>query len=251
MALVPSDTDRAPNSGMGFRTTHWSVVVAAREVGGPDRHAALASLCSTYWPPLYTFIRCRGYAPQEAEDLTQEFFLRFLERNALEKVQPTTGKFRSFLLVCLKNFLANERERACAQRRGGGQFVIPLDAITAEAHGALGNGDRLTPETAYERRWAFAVLEQTLEELRRAYDLEKKSDLFDQLQGFLPCGKGTISKTELAVSRCVSVGAINVAIHRLRQRFGSLLRQQVARTVSSNAEVEEEIRYLMDVLSAR
>ena len=138
-----------------FHTTHWSVVLAARDQDRPDAAEALASLCSTYWYPLYAFIRRRGSSPHEAEDLTQEFFYRFLERHALESVQPTAGKFRSFLLTCLKNFLANERERAQAQRRGGGQPLVPLDGGDAETRYSLEPVDHRTPDAVFERRWAL------------------------------------------------------------------------------------------------
>ena len=152
---------------MGFHTTHWTIVLAAREKDGTAAREALASLCSTYWFPLYAFIRRQGSNPHEAEDLTQEFFFRFLERHSLGQVQPAAGKFRSFLLACLRNFLANERERAHAQRRGGGQLLVPLDSADAETRYSLEPADHRTPEAVFERRWVFAVLERTMKELRR------------------------------------------------------------------------------------
>ena len=223
-------------------------MLAARGSEGAAGRDALASLCSTYWYPLYAFVRRQGSSPHEAEDLTQEFFCRFLERNSLTSVQPSAGKFRSFLLACFKNFLSNERARANAQRRGGGRVILPLDSGEAETRYSLEPADHLTPEAVFERRWAFAVLERTMTELRREYSAAEKSDLFESLQGFLPGGRESISRTELAAKRGVSVGAIDVAVHRLRQRFGVLLREEVARTVSFEAEVEEEIRYLILVL---
>ena len=222
--------------------------MAARGGDGPGAQEALSRLCSTYWYPLYSFIRRQGSSAQEAEDLTQEFFCRFLERHALECVHPAAGKFRSFLLVCLKNFLANERNKALAQRRGGGKPIISLDATDADTRYSLEPVDRLTPEAVFERRWAFAVLEKTMAMLRREYLTDEKCRRFEELQGFLPGGREALSKAELAARRGVSVGAIDVAIHRLRQRFGALLREQVAQTVSAEAEVEEEIRYLISVL---
>jgi RNA polymerase sigma factor (sigma-70 family) len=239
-----------PTAAMGFHTTHWTVVLTARAKDSTAAREALASLCSTYWYPLYAFIRRQGFSPHDAEDLTQEFFFRFLERHALGSVQPACGKFRSFLLVCLKNFLGNERERAQAQRRGGGRPLVPLDSSDAETRYTLEPADNRTPEAVFERRWAFAVLEQTMAELQREHAAGEKRDLFEALQGFLPGGQGSVSKTELAAKRGISVGAIDVAVHRLRQRFGALLREQVAQTVSSEAEVEEEIRHLISVLSA-
>ncbi len=235
---------------MGFRTTHWTIVLAAREKDGTVAREALASLCSTYWYPLYAFTRRQGSSPHETEDLTQEFFFRFLERHALGSVQPAAGKFRSFLLACLKNFLAHERERAHAQRRGGGQPLIPLEGADAESRYSLEPADQRTPEVVFERRWAFAVLERTMTELRREYVTAGKCELFEALQSFLPGGHGDASRADLAAKRGVSVGAIDVAIHRLRQRFGNLLRAQVAQTVSSGAEVEEEIRYLISVIGS-
>jgi RNA polymerase sigma-70 factor (ECF subfamily) len=235
---------------MGFHTTHWTVILKARDQSGATAGAALESLCATYWYPLYAFIRRQGASPHEAEDLTQEFFHRFLERNGLASVQPAAGKFRSFLLACLKNFLANERERAHAQRRGGGRQILALNGAEAETRYCLEQADPLTPEKVFERRWAFAVIERTIQELKREYGGEEKQAFFEQLQGFLPGGQGVTSRGELAAGRGVSIGAIDVAIHRLRQRFGVLLREQVARTVASESEVEEEIRYLISVLGA-
>jgi DNA-directed RNA polymerase specialized sigma24 family protein len=239
-----------PTSAMGFHTTHWTVILEARDQGGATAGTALESLCATYWYPLYAFIRRQGASPHEAEDLTQGFFQRFLERNGLARVRPAAGKFRSFLLVCLKNFLANERERAHAQRRGGGRPLLTLNAEEAETRYCLEPADPLTPEKEFERRWAFAVIERTIQELRREYFGEDKQALFEQLQGFLPGGQGVTSRAELAARRGVTVGAIDVAIHRLRQRFGVLLREQVARTVSNENEVEDEIRYLISVVGA-
>jgi len=232
-----------------FHTTHWTVVLAAREKDGTVAREALASLCSTYWYPLYAFIRRTGVAPHDAEDLTQEFLCRFVERQALGGVHPEAGKFRSFLLACLKNFLANERERARAQRRGGGRPLIPLDSADAQARFAAEPADPRTPEALFERRWAFAVLERTMTELRREYFVSGKGNLFEALKGFLPGGEAGSTRAEVAAERGVSPGAVDVAIHRLRQRFGTLLREQVAQTVSSDAEVDEEIRYLIALLS--
>jgi len=239
-----------PIEGIGFQTTHWSVVLAAGASGATGRDEALASLCETYWHPLYAFIRRQGSSPHEAEDLTQGFFCRFLERNAVTSVRPAAGKFRSFLLACLKNFLANERERAHAQRRGGGRVPLPLHSDDAESRYVQEPVDHLTPDAIFERRWACAVLERTMSELRREYSNGKKQQQLEELEGFLPGERASGSRAELAARRGVSMGAIDVAIHRLRQRFGALLREQVAQTVSSPAEVDEEIRHLISVLGS-
>ena len=235
---------------MGFHTTHWTIVLAATGEDGTKMREALASLCATYWYPLYAFIRRQGSGPHEAEDLTQGFFCHFLERDALARVNPAAGKFRSFLLACLKNFLANERERARAQRRGGGSALLPLDTGDAETRYLLEPADPKTPEAIFERRWAFAVLERTMAELRRECSTEQKRQQLEDLEGLLPGGQPSVSRAELAAKRGVSLGAIDVAVHRLRQRFGALLREQVAKTVSSEAEVQEELRYLISVLGS-
>jgi RNA polymerase sigma factor (sigma-70 family) len=236
-------------TAMGFHTTHWTVVLAAREKGTASAREAVERLCETYWYPIYAFVRRQGLSSHESEDLTQEFFFRFLERHSLGSVQPAAGKFRSFLLACLKNFLANERERAHAQRRGGGVTHVAFDAGDAETRYSLEPADSRNPESLFERRWALAVLERVIAELRREYSTAGKTDLFEALNGFLPGGHGDISRAELAAKRGVSVGAIDVAVHRMRQRFGALLRQAVTQTVSSEAEVDEEIRHLITVLN--
>jgi DNA-directed RNA polymerase specialized sigma24 family protein len=245
--------DSAPATAAGFHTTHWTIVLAAGEKDSVPAREALAKLCSTYWYPLYAFIRRQGSSPHEAEDLTQQFFYQFLERHALGSVRPTAGKFRSFLLACLKNFLANERARAQAQRRGGGRLIVSLDAADAETRYSLEPVDLQVPDAVFDRRWAFAVLEGTMKELEGEYAASKNKDIFDQLKGSLPGSQGgydSVSREEFAAKRGVSVGAIDVAVHRLRQRFGALLREQVAHTVSSEAEVEEEIRYLISVIGS-
>lgn len=234
-----------------FTTTHWTDVMAARGDNGTAAHNALERLCSAYWYPLYAFVRRQGSAPHEAEDLTQEFFRQFLERNSLAHVQPAAGRFRSFLLACLKNFLANERARAHAQRRGGGRTILSLDATEGESRYTHEPADHKTPEDDFERRWAFAVLERTMLDLRREYAVAEKQEQFEDLQGFLPNGRAGIAREALAAKRGVSLGAIDVAVHRLRQRFGVLLRQQVAQTVSATEQIDEEIRHLIAVLSGR
>jgi RNA polymerase sigma-70 factor (ECF subfamily) len=246
MALSSEDRTAA----MAFHTTHWSVVMAARgQEESTAAREALASLCSSYWNPLYSFIRRQGYNPQEAEDLTQGFFCNILERNSLKNVAQPAGKFRSFLLTCLKHFLINEREKAHAQRRGGGHAIIPLEIDLAETHYALEPADNVTPEALYEKRWALTVLEHTTNALEREYAAQNKKDVFAELKGFLPGGQGGESRADFAARRGISAGAVDVAIHRLRQRFGALLRQEVAQTVSSEAEMDEEIRYLISIVA--
>jgi RNA polymerase sigma-70 factor (ECF subfamily) len=244
----PQSAGETPARDAAFHTTHWSVILAAREREGEAAKKALANLCSAYWYPLYAFVRARGSGPHDAEDLTQEFFARFLEKDSLANVSPSGGKFRSFLLVCLKHFLTNEWERARAQRRGGGETPIPLEGGEAETRYSLEPPDKLTPDLLFEKRWAFTVLEHTMKALEQEYARKGRGEEFAELKGFLPGGDGGGSRAELAAKRGVSASAVDVAVHRLRQRFGTLLREQVARTVASEKEVDEEIQYLISVL---
>jgi RNA polymerase sigma-70 factor (ECF subfamily) len=251
MGPLSSPGTDLPTGQMSFHTTHWSVVLAAREQDDATlARQALGTLCSTYWYPLYAFVRRQGFGPHEAQDLAQEFFYQFLERHALKHVRPEAGKFRSFLLTCLKNFLVNQRERAQAQRRGSGQPVLSLDGASAETQYSLEPADRVTPELLFDRRWAMNVLDQALKALERDYAKRGQSDLFAALRGFLPSARGSESRAEVAAKHGMSPGALDVAVHRLRQRFGSMLREQVAQTVSSEGQVEEEIRYLISVLGS-
>lgn len=248
MSQLSPTRDQAPASDMAFYTTHWSVIVAAREQNGPAAQEALAKLCAAYWYPLYAFVRRQGFGPPDAEDLTQEFFRNLLEGKLLRSVGQAGGKFRSFLLTCLKHFLANQRERSQTQRRGGGAQVIPLEVATAETQYLLEPVENVTPEVVFERRWALNVLDQALQRLEQEYAQRNKSDLFEALRGFLPGSQTDDSRSEAAAKCEMSAAAVDVAIHRLRQRYGSVLRQLVALTVSSEAEVDEEIRYLISML---
>ena len=248
MPPAPDMGDELPAGQAAFHTTHWSAIFTARDQDGTAARDALAGLCSTYWYPLYAFVRRRGYSPHDAEDLTQEFFRDFLQKNALLSASPARGKFRSFLLTCLKNFLANERHRAQTQRRGGGQPMISLDGNEAEMRWSLEPANQLTPEALFEKRWALTVLETTMKTLEAEYAAKGKTAVFEDLRGFLPGGQGIQSRIEFAAKRGLSAGAVDVAVHRLRQRFGVLLREQVARTVSGPEEVEEEIRHLISAL---
>jgi RNA polymerase sigma-70 factor (ECF subfamily) len=237
-----------PTAAIGFHTTHWTIVLTARE-GKAAAEDALSKLCLKYWYPIYAFIRRTGASPHESEDLTQEFFCRLLQRDWLANVAPAGGKFRSFLLVCVKNFLSNERDKALAQRRGGGRAPLPLEREDAETRYLIEPQDPITPEVLFERRWVFELLEQTIQALRNEYTQTARLDWFDDLQGFLPGGKDISSRAEIAKKHAVSANAVDVAIHRLRQRFGILLRQKVTETVASESEVDDEIRHLMSALS--
>lgn len=237
-----------PGSQASFPPTHWSVILAARDTDPVVAGQALERLCRSYLLPLYAFVRRRGSSPHDAQDITQEFILQFLERDALARVHPDAGRFRSFLLACFKNFLSNQRARDRSQRRGGGTHAIPIDTSDFESRYSVIPADPLSPDIAFDRRWAFALLEGTLGRLREEYAGARKLEAFEELQGFLPGGRGEVSRAELAAKRGVTPGAIDVAVHRLRQRFGELLREEVARTLSAPDQVDEELRHLMSVL---
>lgn len=234
-----------------FEETRWSVVLAARETDSPQAAIALETLCRTYWPPLYAFIRRHGHRPEEAQDLTQEFFARFLKRNGLAGTTPEKGRFRSFLLAVLKHFLINEWHREQCQKRGGGQAALYLDAEVVEARYQVELIETATPETVFERHWAFTVLDQTMDRLREEYASDGKRELFGLLKETLSGQKRATSSAELAARCGLTVGAVDVAAHRLRRRYRELLREEIAHTVSHPAEIEEEIRHLKAVLGQR
>jgi RNA polymerase sigma factor (sigma-70 family) len=243
-------TEPEPHTGSsdaaGFAATRWSVVLAAARGGdSPPAADALAELCRTYWYPLYAYIRRRGYETHEAEDLTQDFFTRLLAKDYLAGVAREKGKFRSFLLVALKHFLANEWDRAQAQKRGGGKAIIALDALTAENRYRLEPADTLTPERLFEQQWALTVLEQTLDRLQAEFVANGKRELFETLKRFLTGDGQPSSYAEVGAELGMSAGAVKVAVHRLRRRYRQLLRDQIAQTVASPDEIDEEIHYLL------
>ncbi|HEX7860528.1 MAG TPA: sigma-70 family RNA polymerase sigma factor [Verrucomicrobiae bacterium] len=234
-----------------FRTTQWNLVLtAAQKRNNSSAEDALARLCSIYWFPLYAFCRRQGRKPHDAEDLTQAFFAHLLHKNGLSSVRRENGRFRNFLLASIKNFLNNEWDRIQAQRRGGGCRVISINEEDMERQYSSDATVPLPPDQLFERKWAWAVLNQTMKVLRDEYVSQNNGILFDHLQGFLPGGRGTVSRAELAAERGVTVGAIDVAIHRMRHRFGAILRELVSDTVSSDADVDEEIGYLISVLGS-
>ena len=232
-----------------FVTTHWSVVVSAGQSDSTRAQSALARLCETYWYPLYAYVRHRGYSPEDAQDLTQEFFARLLERNWVGSADREKGRFRAFLLTAMNHFLADEWDRVKAQKRGGGLYTLPLDVQTAESRFQLEPPDPLTPEKIYERRWAQTLLETVFEQLRQAYAAEGKGALFAELKASLVQARAALPYAELAARLKLSEGALRVAVHRLRQRYRELLRTEIAHTVTEPGEVEEELRYLFRVLT--
>jgi len=236
------------NHAAQFATTHWSVVVAAGAKESPHAREALTALCATYWYPLYAYARRLGHEAHQAQDLTQEFFTRFLEKDYLKALDPERGKFRTFLLVSFRHFLANEHDRANAQKRGGGPNTLSLDLDAAEWRTRLEPSHALTPEKLFERRWALTLLEQTLARLRAEFTTSGRGPLFDHLKGSLTGEKTGVRSQELADRLGMTTGAINVAVHRLRQRYRELLREEIARTVSNPEDIDGEIRDLFAAL---
>jgi RNA polymerase sigma-70 factor (ECF subfamily) len=224
------------------------VVLTAARSDTPRARAALETLCQAYWHPLYAYVRRRGYSPEDAQDLTQEFFARLLERNAVAKVAPQKGRFRSFLLASLNHFLADEWDKARAQKRGGGK-VISLDLQSAETWLGEIPAEHFTPEKAFEHRWAITLLEQVYQRLGEEYRAAGKSALFDTLRVALAGKSDAAPYAELARQLDMSEGAVKVAVHRLRQRYRELLRETIADTVSGPDEVEDELRYLFRTLA--
>ncbi len=233
-----------------FATTHWSLIVRAGDLDrSPGGQAALEKLCRIYWYPLYSFVRLSGSAPADAQDLTQGFFLQLLKTNFLEAVTPEKGKFRSFLLASLKHYCSNERDRARAQKRGGGIAPISIDEQDAEGRYRLEPIDHMTPEKLYERRWALTVLDRALARLRKDYTSSGRIKLFDQLKEDLTGERTGLTHAEIGRRLDMTPGAVKVAAHRLRKRFRECLRDEIAETVSELDEIEEEIHHLFHALS--
>jgi RNA polymerase sigma factor (sigma-70 family) len=231
-----------------FVTTHWSVVLTAGRADTPRARAAIETLCRTYWYPLYAYIRRRGYSPEDAQDLTQEFFARLLEKNALARVRREGGKFRSYLLTALNHFLVDEWKKARAQKRGAGR-VLSLDAEEAETRFGREPADRLTPERLFEQNWAVALLNLVYGRLRLEYDGGGKTRLFEELKFCLAGERSSLPYSELAERLNLTESAVKVTVHRLRRRYRELLREEVAHTVASGDEIEDELRSLFRALA--
>lgn len=231
-----------------FRTTHWSVVLAAGQGASDGADAALEKLCRAYWWPLYAFVRRRGYEAHDAQDLTQEFFTRLLTKNYLRAVDRSKGKFRSFLLAALDHFLANEWRNAHAQKRGGNCSFVSIDDDSAEQPYQLVSTSNLSPEQFFDKQWAITLLEQAVARLREEFLTAGKQALFDEVKIFLTGEKRAASYAELGTRLGMTEAALKMAVSRMRQRYGELLRAEIADTVSDPAEVEEELRALIAAL---
>lgn len=244
--VSPDQPGESPGHAAGvFATTHWSVVVQASDSQSPESTRAMERLCRTYWYPLYVFVRRKGHGHEDASDLTQAFFARFLEKRFLRSVDANLGKFRTFLLASVTHFLANEWDKSQAQRRGGGVRMLSLDDPGADQRYQLEPVDHVTPETLFERRWAQTVMSVVLDRLAG----ETSEQRFEVLKRFLLEDKGEMSYDEASAQLGMSVPAITSAIHRMRGRFRVLLFEEVANTVDKPEEVERELRHLLAVLS--
>jgi len=235
-----------------FRPTRWSVVLLSAQSKAPGSRAALAALCRLYWYPLYAFVRRRGYNPEDAQDLTQGFFLHLLDHKALAQVDPLKGKFRSFLLASIQNYLSKETDRARCLKRGGKTEFVSLDAENAEDRYRLEPTDYLTAEKIFDARWALALLDEAMRLLSAEYAGQGKTATLETLKPFLgPIDSEAMpSYEQVAKQLAVSVGAARILVHRLRKRYTTLLRAEVARTVSDPGDIDEEIHSLCDALIA-
>jgi RNA polymerase sigma factor (sigma-70 family) len=232
-----------------FPITRWTLVVAAGDSQRKEAHSALASLCEGYWYPLYAYVRRRGYPADQAQDLTQEFFVRVLDGRYLDRADPEKGRFRAFILTSLKFFLADEADRNRAQKRGGGN-LRSLEISSGEERYQRDPAHNETPERIFERRWALSVLDRVVEKLRNEFVHHGRPEHFERLKVFL-LGQSDAPYATLAREMNTSEGALKVAIHRLRKRYRDLFRQEIADTVADPAEVESELHFLAAVLTRK
>jgi RNA polymerase sigma factor (sigma-70 family) len=237
------------DGAVAFVTTHWSVVLTAQGKS-PAADEALEKLCRSYWRPLYGFVRRQGFSPEEAEDLTQSFFARLLERRDLDAVRREKGRLRSYLLVALKHFLADEWHRAMTVKRGRGRRLISLDELVARDGADLEPADNLSADRIYERRWALTVLEQVLARLRDEYRTAGKALLFERFKASLGDEPDRASQADIAKGLGMTENAVKQASHRFRERYRVLLREEIAHTVAAPGDVEDELQYLVAVLRA-
>jgi RNA polymerase sigma factor (sigma-70 family) len=246
--MSPTDLRRETGAAV-FATTHWSVVLEAQGES-PAAHDALEELCRTYWRPVYAFLRRQGVGPEEAEDIAQGFFAQLLERRKFSALRKEKGRLRSFLLGALKYFLADEQRRAMAIKRGKGQRLIPLERLRVDERIEMEPSDPVTAEMIYEHRWALTVLERVLSRLKDEYQTAGNAALFDSLKQLLPDEPGSPSQADIAAQLGMTENAIRQAFYRFRQRYQSLLREEIAHTVATPGDIEDELRHLIAVLEA-
>jgi RNA polymerase sigma factor (sigma-70 family) len=248
--LTPEHSTPASTApGDIFATTHWTVVLAAGRRHTPQSDGALEELCRTYWFPLYAYVRRRGHTKADAEDLVQAFFARFLAKNYLEGLSAERGRFRAFLLASLKHFLINEWKKSQRLKRSGGEKLLSLDWQTADTQFQVAATNEPSPDKAFDREWALALLAKVIERLRAECDAAGKSKQFEQLKIFLTAGKGALSHAEAAKKLGMDETAVRVAAHRLRKRYRILLRDEISQTLTDPAQVDEEMRALFGAFS--
>ena len=234
---------------MRWATTSWTQVLAARDAPSAESRQALEGLCRLYWYPLYAFVRHQGFDPEESRDLTQAYFAQLIEKGYLEDFDPSLGRFRVFLRASIKNFISKEREKARAWKRGGRTAILSLDADEVEGRYRLEPVDRLTPEEIYERRWALTLLERVLGTLHSEFQEKGRGAEFETLKGFLTGEEPRLPYREVAAALSTSEAAVKSSVHRLRQRFGHLLRKEIAETVAGPEDVDDEVRHLLGVIA--
>jgi DNA-directed RNA polymerase specialized sigma24 family protein len=239
----------APVQPLLFATTRWSVVLAARDDESEEATTALETLCRAYWPPLYAFARRRGHSPHDAEDLTQGFFARLLEKEWLDAARQERGRFRQFLLMAFKRFMANEWDAARRLKRGGAQFSIPLDAKLAERLYVEECDPSAAADELYEKRWVLALLDRVLATLRREFSAAGREAAYEYLKPHLTSARGEIAYAGLAAELGSTEGAARVAVHRMRRRYREIFREEIAATVAADADVADELAHLLDVLA--
>lgn len=241
-------SDSTSGSARSFATTHWSQVLAAKQGDPSAAAAALENLCRTYWYPLYAFLRRSGHRPHDAQDLTQAFFARLLQRDFLERIDPRKGKFRSFLLAALKNFLCDEWDKVQAVKRGGGQVFMSLDDLQAEDRYRSEPDASAPAERLFEQRWALTLLGRALGQLRDEFISAGKGQEFDELKVFLSAPTVDGAYDAVAPKLAVAVETVGVKVHRLRQRYGELIRAEIAQTVADPSEIEDELQHLFNAV---
>jgi RNA polymerase sigma-70 factor (ECF subfamily) len=246
MSSRPSSSD-APRV---FPNTRWSVVLAATQRPSPESAAALEAICRAYWYPLYAYVRHCGQPPHDAQDLTQEFFCRLLEKRWLDSANPDRGKLRSFLIVALKNFMRKEWRRASAQRRGGGHTTVQFDTAFAESRYAVDN-HTLAADESFDQQWALTLLDLTVNRLRAEFAAAGKPGDFEALKSCLLAGRGTIDYAAVAGRLGVNEGAARVAVHRLRRRFREVYREEISQTLADGADLDGELRHLAAALARK
>jgi RNA polymerase sigma factor (sigma-70 family) len=246
------DHDSTGGGAGRFRTTRWTAVLLSAQSQAPGSQEALAQLCRIYWYPIYAFVRHRRYSPEDAQDLTQGFFLHLLGHKGLSQVSRLKGKFRSFLIASLQNYLCDQADSAHRLKRGGNLEFVPLNTESAEDRYPLGALDLLTAERIFDARWAMTLLDEAMGRLRQECAIQGKTRIFETLKPFLDPvnSKAALSYEHVAAALEVSVGSVKALIHRLRKQYAALLREEVSRTVCEPGEVDEEIHSLCEALIA-